>query len=66
MKAEKIKAGFRERGETIKDWCDARGYDPTYVSRILNGTIKANRGKAHEIAVELGIKQQSGDVKRSA
>lgn len=56
MKAEKIKEGFRERGETIKDWCVTRGYDPTYVSRILNGTIKANRGKAHRIAQELGLK----------
>ena len=46
MKAEKIKAGFRERGETMKDWCMARGYDPTYVSRILNGTVKANRGES--------------------
>lgn len=66
MKAEKIKAGFRERGETIKDWCDARGYDPTYVSRILNGNVKASRGKAHEIAVELGIKAKSEAEKRSA
>lgn len=45
MKAEKVKEGFRERGETIKEWCIARGYDPTYVSRILNGNVKANRGK---------------------
>lgn len=37
MKAEKVKEGFRARGETIKEWCIARGYDPTYVSRILNG-----------------------------
>lgn len=66
MKAEKIKAGFRERGETIKDWCDARGYDPTYVSRILNGNVKASRGKAHEIAVELGMKSKFDEVKRSA
>lgn len=58
MKAEKIKAGFRERGETIKDWCIERGYDPTYVSRILNGTVKANRGKAHQIALELGLKSK--------
>ena len=48
MNAEKVKEGFRKRGETIKSWCDERGYDPTYESRILNGTIKANRGKAHE------------------
>ena len=66
MNAVKVKEGFRKRGETIKSWCDERGYDPTYVSRILNGTIKANRGKAHEIAVELGIKAKSEAEKRSA
>ena len=63
---EKVKEGFRKRGETIKSWCDARGYDPTYVSRILNGTIKANYGKAHEIAVELGMKPKSEEMQRSA
>lgn len=58
MKAEKVKQDFINRGETIKSWCEERGYDPTYVSRILNGTIKANRGKAHKIAVELGLKSR--------
>jgi gp16 len=53
-----VKRRFQERGETIKDWCDQRGYDPTYVSRILNGNVKANRGKAHKIAVELGLKKR--------
>lgn len=59
MEAEKVKEGFRKRGETIKSWCEQRNYDPTYVSKILNGSIKANRGKAHEIAVELGMKAES-------
>ena len=62
MKAEKVKEGFRERGETMKDWCMARGYDPTYVSRILNGTVKANRGKAHQIALELGLNSKAADI----
>lgn len=60
MNAEKVKQGFRNRGETIKSWCDERGYDQTYVSRILNGSIKGHRGKAHEIAVELGLKRTEG------
>lgn len=58
MEAEKVKEDFKRRGETIKSWCDERGYEPTYVSRILNGSIKASRGKAHMIAVELGLKEQ--------
>lgn len=55
--AQKVKESFKNRGETIKSWCEARQYDPTYVSRILNGSIQANYGKAHQIAVELGLKQ---------
>lgn len=58
MQAEKVKQGFKNRGETIKSWCEKHGYDPTYVSRILNGSIKANRGKAHQIAVDLGLKEK--------
>lgn len=59
MNAEKVKKGFRDRGETIKAWSEERGYEYTYVSRILNGTVKANRGKAHKIAVELGLKPKT-------
>ena len=58
LQAEQVKQRFQQRGETIKDWCDQRGYDPTYVSRILNGSVKANRGKANCIAVELGLKKK--------
>lgn len=58
---EKVKENFKNRGETIKSWCEARNYDPTYVSRILHGSIKASYGKAHKIAVELGLKQEDSD-----
>lgn len=61
MNAEKVKEGFKNRGETIKSWCEVRNYDPTYVSRILNGGIKASRGKAHDIAVELGLKERPNE-----
>jgi hypothetical protein len=56
VNSAKVKQRFRNEGKTIKSWCEERGYDPTYVSRILNGSIKANRGKAHQIAVEIGLK----------
>lgn len=59
--AQKVKESFKKRGETIKSWCEARQYDPTYVSRIINGSIQAKYGKAHKIAVELGLKQESSN-----
>lgn len=59
--AQKVKESFKKRGETIKSWYEARQYDPTYVSRIINGSIQAKYGKAHKIAVELGLKQESSN-----
>ncbi|STZ09299.1 phage-associated protein, BcepMu gp16 family [Moraxella caprae] len=58
---EQLKAEFATEGKTFVSWANERGYDPTYVSRILNGSIQANYGKAHKIAVELGLKQENSD-----
>lgn len=51
-----VKAEFRARGKTFSSWAKENGYDPTHVSRVLNGTIKASYGKSHEIAMKLGLK----------
>ena len=52
--AQKVKESFKKRGETIKSWCEAREYDPTYVSRLRHGSIQANYRTAHTTAVERG------------
>lgn len=54
--AKAFQARLRAQGIPQKRWALERGYDPTYVSRILNGSIKASYGKAHQIAVEMGLK----------
>lgn len=51
-----VKSSFRARGEIFAQWAKDNGYDPTHVSRVLNGTIKASYGKSHEIAVKLSLK----------
>ena len=51
-----VKSSFRARGETFAQWAKDNGYDPTHVSRVLNGTIKASYGKSHEMAVKLSLK----------
>jgi gp16 family phage-associated protein len=53
---EQIKAEFQAKGITISGWARDRGYTPREVSLVLNGIIKGRYGKAHEIAVSLGIK----------
>ncbi len=54
---DQVKARFRSKGQTVKDWADAHGYRFNDVYRVLNGQSKANYGTGHEIAVKLGMKR---------
>lgn len=54
--AKTIKAKFRERGMTIKEWAVTHGFPQLEVYRVLNGQNKAYRGQGHQIAVALGLK----------
>lgn len=40
----------------MKGWCLERGYSPSTAYAVLNGASKNYRGKAHEVAVALGLK----------
>jgi gp16 family phage-associated protein len=52
----KAKAAFSERGETIVSWALERGFNPILVHSVLSGRLKCDRGQAHRIAIELGLK----------
>ncbi len=56
MTANKVREQFRQRGETITEWALKNGYKRNEVYRVLNGQAKAYYGRAHEIAVKLGLK----------
>ncbi|WP_374351648.1 DNA-binding protein [Chitinimonas sp.] len=53
---EQVKQSFRQSGMTFTDWARNNGYPKNAVYRVLNGFDKANYGRAHEIAVKLGLK----------
>ncbi len=55
---QKAKQSIYDRGETIDGWARQRGFPPVAVYRFLNGLEKGRRGRAHEIAVALGLKPQ--------
>lgn len=55
---DQVKRKLRSRGQTITQWARDRGFDPQYVSYVLNGRIKGHRGIAHDIAIALGIKRE--------
>ncbi|MGO1073204.1 DNA-binding protein [Lysobacter sp. CA199] len=59
MTPSQLKAKFRREGRTFSDWARQNGFKPDQVSRVVNGRSPANYGKAHEIAVALGLKPQS-------
>lgn len=56
LTSEEFKALLRKQGITLKQWCEERGYDPNYACKVLNGIVKGNRGLAHKIASEMGLK----------
>ncbi|MBK5145961.1 DNA-binding protein [Budviciaceae bacterium BWR-B9] len=56
MTPEQVKLAFQKRGETFTAWAKANGYQPIEVYRVLNGFAKCKYGKAHDIAVKLGLK----------
>lgn len=57
MTPDQIKKSLREQGKTITDWARERGYPRAEVYRVLNGQSKAYYGRAHSIAVDLGLKR---------
>ena len=59
MTPQQIKHNFRERGMTFSQWARDNGYRVNQVLRVLNGFDKGHYGKAHEIAVKLGMKPGS-------
>ncbi|MCP1289756.1 DNA-binding protein [Chromobacterium sp. S0633] len=56
MTPAQVKAKFRREGRTFTQFAQEHGYTRNAVYRVLNGFDKGNYGKAHEIAVKLGLK----------
>lgn len=63
---DQVRHSFRLRGETMTAWAKERGYDREAVYRVLNGKDKARYGRAHEIAVALGLKVPDAEPSTTA
>ena len=53
---DQVRQQLRKRGETLTRWAAANGFDRDAVYRVMNGRDKAHYGRAHDIAVALGLK----------
>lgn len=57
-KLEQRRDEFSQHGLTVSSWADANGFSRVDVYAVLSGRSKCVRGKAHLIAVALGLKSQ--------
>lgn len=55
-KLQAIKRGFAARGETISGWAERNGFRREEVYAMLAGRTSGRRGRAHALAVALGLK----------
>ena len=56
LTADHVKEYFRLAGKTNTQRAIENDYTRNEVYRVLNGQAKAHYGKAHDIAVKLGLK----------
>jgi gp16 family phage-associated protein len=53
---EQLKKDFAAKGMTYAQWAKDNNYPEYAVYNVISGVNKAARGRAHEIAVKLGLK----------
>ena len=54
---DQVKAEFNYKGITMSQWAREHNYPYYIVQHVLSGQSKFTHGKAHEIAVLLGLKE---------
>lgn len=58
QKVALIKKDLQDQGITINDWAIANGYPVAEVYKVLSGERKGLYGRAHKIAVAIGLKEK--------
>ena len=56
MTPQQVKQQLQAQGKTLTQWAAENGYQRSAVYRVMGGFDKAHYGRAHEIAVKLGLK----------
>lgn len=57
--AKQIRRALEASGTSIADFARQHGLCASAMYRVLNGTHKGRRGKAHRCAVALGLKAET-------
>lgn len=56
---DQVKQEFISSGTPVSNWATENGFVPQEVYKVLNGQSKGNFGRAHKIAVALGLKKET-------
>ena len=59
MTPDQLKNKFKREGRSFAEWARQNGYEYVDVIRLVNGFNKGRRGRGHEIAVKLGLKEEA-------
>lgn len=59
LKVIQIKKDLHAQGKTINEWADENDYPVAEVYKVLSGERKGLYGRAHDIAVDIGLKPTS-------
>ncbi|MCP9110959.1 DNA-binding protein [Acinetobacter baumannii] len=54
--SQEVRSELQKRGLSIADWARQNGFTPELVHQVLNSNKILVRGKSHQIAVKLGLK----------
>ncbi|MER8347287.1 DNA-binding protein [Acinetobacter baumannii] len=54
--SQEVRSELQKRGLSIADWARQNGFTPELVHQDLNSNKIPVRGKSHQIAVKLGLK----------
>lgn len=54
--SQEVRSELQKRGLSIADWARQNGLTPELVHQVLNSNKIPVRGKSHQIAVKLGLK----------
>lgn len=59
---EEVREDFKRRGDTLAAFARRNGWKPHQVYTVMGGVFKGHYGRAHEIAVKLGLKEDVSEV----
>ena len=54
--SQEVRSELQKRGLSVADWARQNGFTPELVHQVLNSNKIPVRGKSHQIAVKLGLK----------